>query len=442
MKKHNSSKIIMLLVTLMIIFALLLTVGCTRAASVVRHADGSTLFMSYAGSILPLTMRGDSEGITATRDVTFDFGGGIQEARVVDSYTLTNNTNEDKTVTIFYPFAGSFGELYRLLPTIAADGRVLETEVFAGSVANDMRSWEDYLALLYDGSYLSHAMADAPELSQTVIVYEFTNARADHGAAVNPMLAASFHLDYDRTTVLTYGFHSGRFDAENGFMQQGFSVPRDIDPRRESSFYLIIVGDDIENLTVRGYTDGGLSVEMDGVTVDMTRYEAILGDILRLLIDDFWNFDIELFYRESAKLLAYAIAPETTAERRSQIFFGTGWLEDIFSHTQGGHRVFYLTTNITIPAGESVTLQAEMIKPASFDFPKGSPNIGLFGYSILTNLDGGVVFDSITAGIIGAEHIRIERENFGFDLENGIVDVPLDSGDVHFYIKVRSAARN
>ena len=108
------------------------------------RADGSTTFMSYAGPVFPLSVLDDSTGITASRDITFDFSGfgerplstGVllnhREIMVSDNYVLTNDTTEDKTVRVVYPFAGSFYELHRQLPTITSGGFSLDTELMAG----------------------------------------------------------------------------------------------------------------------------------------------------------------------------------------------------------------------------------------------------------------------------------------------------------------------
>lgn len=193
MKKYRNSRAKSLFIFLMIASALLFSTGCTRTTGVARHMDGSTLFMSYAGPVFPLVIQGEDEGITVSRDITFDFGGGIREARISDAYTLTNNTADDITVTVAYPFAGNFHNLYRIFPAISMNDSVIQTEILAGFHQSDICSWEDYVALLSGGEHWSRAMADAPELNQTVIVYEFTNVRADHSAAVNPMFVASFN---------------------------------------------------------------------------------------------------------------------------------------------------------------------------------------------------------------------------------------------------------
>ena len=63
---------------------------------------------------------------------------------------------------------------------------------------------------------------------------------------------------------------------------------------------------------------------------------------------------------------------------------------------------------------------------------------------MLSNLDFGFgsIFDSVTASISGAEHINIVRQNFGFDPASGILDVPLDLENLHYYIERRVVYKN
>ena len=73
---------------------------------------------------------------------------------------------------------------------------------------------------------------------------------------------------------------------------------------------------------------------------------------------------------------------------------------------------------------------------------KGGGNIGVYGYGILTNLNTGLAFDSVTAQITGHERIEITQQNFDFDFEQNILTVPLDLGTAHYFIEVRQASRN
>ena len=78
------------------------------------HAGGS-IFQSYAGPVFPLTTLEDA-GLTARRTITLDFApwgdGHTTDIDVTDSYVLTNPTDTDQSVTLVYPFSGSFYALY------------------------------------------------------------------------------------------------------------------------------------------------------------------------------------------------------------------------------------------------------------------------------------------------------------------------------------------
>ena len=78
------------------------------------HAAGS-IFQSYAGPVFPLATLEDA-GLTARRTITLDFApwgdGHTTDIDVTDSYVLTNPTNTDQSVTLVYPFSGSFYALY------------------------------------------------------------------------------------------------------------------------------------------------------------------------------------------------------------------------------------------------------------------------------------------------------------------------------------------
>jgi len=453
-------KKIVLLVTLCLLMTAI--IGCRNTADVGRadtsEQQGHTEFMSYAGPVFPLSVLGDAVDISAMRTIVFDFENfgqrvedieGIwlnhNDIRISDRYTLTNDTASDKVIEIVYPFAGNFMGLYRLLPTITADNVPIQTELLAGfyTLAN---TWEDYIALLSDGDYLRRALADVPKLNQSVIVYEFTNAQTDNTDAVAPTLDASFSLDYDRTTVLSYGFNGANIDIENNFMRRSFFVPRE----SGQSHYLIIVGDDISDITLQGYKNGGLHVgeEID-ISVDVRRYETVLSEIWIHLLEEhigWWHtssdaetflrgFDMELFYRLTSELFHYTQASESAAQR---IFFGSGTLEDVFMHTFGSSRVFFLTAEITIPAGESVIISADMIKAASFDFAKGSNNVGLNGYDLLTHNGSNLIFSDVSVEIVGTEYIQIVRHNFEFDSDGPVLRAYLDIDEPHYFIEVRA----
>ena len=401
---------------------------------------------------------------------------------VTDAYTLANPSQEDQTVTLLYPFATSLNDLGRLTPTLTLDGSELETAlhvgaysggfegVWDGTIVGDPEgsvnldyadSWEDYKNLLSDGTYLANALGVGPDVSGIpVTVYKFTDPygplKDEEAGVPNPSLQVGFDLDYSRTAVLTWGFDSGNFDRENGTMIQGFSIPQPGElGYGEDVYCLLVLGEDIQNMTTGGYVTGGADPDtepLEGCGVTVERYESDLDTMLREILAPVWqelrqntyeqdgaelDVDFETWYRAVLEyLLASGILSPSGAER-----YGAGWLEDIVSDVDTIDRVCWLEAEITIPAGDSVTLSASMTKEASYDFYCAhTENQGVKGYDLVTALGSTLDFTGQTASLVNTENIEIVRQNFGFDLEAGITEVALDPAEPHYYLEIR--ARN
>ena len=478
------------------------------------HEDGST-FMSYAGPVFPLTLREENAAISAERTVTMDFepwvpvwisneeeaasrtnlteeekqdvidtynewypeGGRYQSSGkilVSDTYTLTNSSSEDQTISFLYPFASSLNGLSENRPTITINGEPINTELHAGSYAGTFQgawenwaethenpgslnlqyieSWEGYETLLSDGSYLERALGDYPDLSHIpVIVYKFTDAwgpaEDDDAGIPNPSMRIMFELDYDKTNVLSYGFHSGSNDRENGIMGRGFSIREEGERWYGNPYYLIVIGDDVQNMTSQGYVTGGWDTKNEvesGVTI--TRTESDLESALREAASFYYGeltdvqnyveadpeYGFEMYYGLLKEhLVAYGVLSEKEIDR-----YASGWIEEL--DIVGVDRVFWLEAEITIPAGESVTLTAAFEKEPSFDFTcADTANKGISGYDMVTALGSNLIFTQQTACLEDRGQIEIVRQNFGFDLENGIKEVTLDLSVPHYYLEVK-----
>ena len=478
------------------------------------HEDGST-FMSYAGPVFPLTLREENAAISAERTVTMDFepwvpvwisneeeaasrtnlteeekqdvidtynewypeGGRYQSSGkilVSDTYTLTNSSSEDQTISILYPFASSLNGLSENRPTITINEEAINTELHAGSYAGTFQgawenwaethenpgslnlqyieSWEGYETLLSDGSYLERALGDYPDLSHIpVIVYKFTDAwgpaEDDDAGIPNPSMRIMFEMDYDKTNVLSYGFHSGSNDRENGIMGRGFSIREEGERWYGNPYYLIVIGDDVQNMTSQGYVTGGWDTKNEvesGVTI--TRTESDLESALREAASFYYGemtdvqnyvetdpeYGFEMYYGLLKEhLVAYGVLSEKEIDR-----YASGWIEEL--DIVGVDRVFWLEAEITIPAGESVTLTAAFEKEPSFDFTcADTANKGISGYDMVTALGSNLIFTQQTACLEDRGQIEIVRQNFGFDLENGIKEVTLDLTVPHYYLEVK-----
>ena len=455
--------------------------GNTGSPGVNLSNSGPTTFMSYAGPVLPLTLREADSSLTARREITLDFApwtpateNGYQrystDILVTDTYTLTNTTEEEKTVSVLYPFSGALYELAERMPALTANEVELDAVLHAGGYSGgfqdvyggsggqklnlaQLNSWEEYKALLSDGRYQRLALGEYPDLSGVPVTvyrfYDYYGPEPDEKAGYpNPSIRAEFELDYDRTTVLTYGFHGAGFDREKGTMIQEFSVPRPYNPWYGDPYYLIVVGDDIQNLTVGGYVTGGTDADtekLDSAGASVERYASDLESALRAAAELMHSgserlreggADFEMYFGLLKEFLcSYGVLSEKPVER-----YFAGWLEDL--DVDAVDRVFYLEAEVTIPAGGSVTLSAEMRKEGSYDFYcTHTKNRGVYGYDLVTELGSNLACTGQRATIEDRGLIEIVRQNFGFDLTNGVKTVELDPAQEHYYLEVRASKK-
>ena len=429
-----------------------------------------------------LELSAEYQALLENYDRWFPNGGyfrTLTDILVTDSYTLTNTADEAQTVSVLYPFSGSLYNLHQTLPVLFADGSQLDTTLYAGVNSNgDMgflgnalasgpetdgarlgypSSWEDYRDALADGRYLRNALGDLPDLSGvSVTVYEFTDPwgeeRDEKAGRPNPTIRAEYDMDVDRTVILSFGFDGGSYNWDTGHMKREYSIPQSGASRYGKTCYLIAVGEDIRNLTTQGYATGGSDTRKTieaGVTV--RRYETDLETILRTtaqaIYQDWQANDIETRTRLDAVgfemyfnmfkgwLLSDGSLSGNGAER-----FNTGSLEDngvLFTD-----RVFYLEAEVTVPAGGSVQLTAAMRKEGSFDYYCAhTKNKGIYGYDLVTELGSNLACTGQRAAIEDRGLIEIVRQNFGFDLENGVKTVDLDPAREHYYLEVRGSKK-
>ena len=435
-----------------------------------------TAFMSYAGPVFPLTTAEADTGLTAERRTTWDFAPGTFSdgsprqwgVAVTDSYVLVNHTTEAIVAMTYYPFAGNFSDLSELLPAVTVDGGPVAGALYAGAYAGGFRgtsaddgstwnleypaSWADYQTLLESGGYLAQALGDDPVLDIPVTVYEFSDFEApieEYRAATQ---AIAFTIDPDATQILTYGFNGYDLDPDSGWRQYCYFVPDGVRADTQSKL-LVVLGGDIGNYTLGGYANGACEQEIDGVSCTVTRAETTLDDVLDRLCRSYlneafgvgWQLGVEdcaveavpcsLFRRGVSELLVQygVLAGDGMKDRYSD-----GRLDDILSETMTQARVLYLAVPVTVPAGGSVDITFELWKEPSFDFGcSGSENVGLQGYDLVTALGSTLDFTAQTAALANVDGIEIVRQNLGFDLENGVTEVPLDLGREHYYLEVR-----
>lgn len=453
--------------------------------------DGSQVFDVYAGPVFPLTAVEGGDGLTAERTITYDFVGweaGFPSSNlpVTDSYTLTNPTGEDKTVTLLYPFAGDLFAigLGKLRPTLTVDGRSVDAALLTGKYSelgdpgrpgglpslDDPERWEDYRELLSNGCYQASATGDWPDLSHIpVTVYEITDPWVEPGVGnkgdghYNPNIHAELELDYSKTTVLSYGFNSYCHNPDGGTARFGFDAPQppeegsSVDPdfyewERAQRHYLIVMGEPLDSFRLVGVSTGGPE------STDYLDWDAEIGADLRQ-----YETDLESALRTAAEPLYYGrdwdgVADNVEDTPEFELYFGmlkdclldAGLLlsdpaerYDLFYHLENVEvwayqRVFYLEAEVTVPAAGSVTVDAQMLKKASQNHQCHSRrDRDLYGYDLVTRLGSNLDFTAQTARAVNTEGVEIVRQNFGFDWDNGVDTVELDLDQEHYYLELR-----
>ena len=432
-------------------------------------------YMYYVGPVLPLTATDGAAGVTAARHVDFDFSpyatrterieyeepyeyeAWDTEAVVTDRYTLVNGTGEARTLSLLYPVPLTLNDPAERFPTITVDGERRETTLYAGPYAggfadakgdhdpaerlnlDQASSWEAYAALLADSRYQAEAFAPAPDLNVPVTVYRVDDYVVAPTDAVNPSLAF-FFTPGEQSTVMTYGSNGGSDELGRSYRIVG-GLGNEYRP--PEPVYIVVMGDDIADYRLQGYANmgGDEGTEID-VTARVTRYETTMEAFLRQIVDDYaetyqvryGTFGVadtvprEMLYRLAAELLVrYGVLSDDPRERYY------GMLEEVFE-AYIMRRVLYLAFDVTIPAGGSVEIAATMRRDGSMDYVGNKKNVE--GYDMATRLGSTLTFTEQTASVSHTEAVEIVKDNFGFDLPNGVTAVTLDPAGEHYWMQV------
>ena len=471
----------MVVLCMSLLFALFFT-GCGPAAPTAgRQTERS--YMNYTGPVLPLTVQGSAAGITAVRNVEFDFSpyasadsGFRDETIVTDSYILTNETGQEKSLRLLYPFAGDMQQLH-YYPTVSVNGKPVSVMLHPGPYAGSFRGavgaedeqtgslnmappdcYDRYAALLSDDVYQAAALDAFPDLDQTAYVYrlhDYVYSRTTE--RVNPTLSMDFYIDYEKTHVLSYGMNGASSDPETGFCSRrkgGIEHRPNASPdsRHPADGYVILLGEDIQTYTMQGYKDGGCDPgeELDDISCTVTRYEMPLREILSQLLAQTEGTTIaqmeealsdrmtiaqpsaqDLYLDLLAELLhTYGTMGSSPVER-----YATGWLEELFASVCSDDRVIYLSFEATIPAGAQLEVAATTCRPASENYT--GPDKERKGNDMATCLGSNLTFTSQTASVLNGDQIEILDQNFGFNLKSGTTKVDLDMTRGNYWMKVR-----
>lgn len=430
------------------------------------------IYTHYAGPLLPLTLLEDCPDITAARRVEYDFSAYDHDgdwfhhsghADVVDTYALTNESDQPRTVTVVYPFIGSLLKQEQF-PGYTLNGEPVTPTLHPGPASGtpfyyldltELRSYLEYAELLSDGSYFARA-TDAPAtLDIPVTVYQFTELTNQTDPYVeSPVLRIEFEYNPKQTTIFSDGLSSGYFlaDEYDGTGVTAYErLVRQDRYTEEVSAYLIVIGEDLKEYRLKGYRNmmgyNGGHDQLEGVSCTVVKFESTLGEMLRTVVaDDTEEFsgmsflippeDLDLTLELAAELMLDHDVLSPSSSGQSQALYYAAYAA--YEH----ERVFYATTEITIPAGETVEFAVNRIQNKSYCSDRYED-----AYDLCTTLGSNLRFSEQTVHISGWDWIAIARgvihqngyyfrENYGFDPENGITEVTLDLDKPYYWFEI------
>lgn len=435
--------------------------GCTASppgespGSAPAKPVGATDFMSYAGPVFPLTLAQAEPALSADRELLLDCAPYAEEntaaITVTDRYTIRNDSDEDCTVTVLYPFVSSLSDLDSLQPSLTVDGAAAKNKLYPGAFPgwfgpaspdpelaeerwnlHHAESWTEYQTLL-TGSYQADALAPKTLPEQNVYVYSFTASGETTANAAT--LAITVDADPDKTTILTYGINGYGQNEATGQPQYSYFTRA----HNQALHLLVVLGQDLTGCAMQGYTDGSCEQgkELDTLEGTVTRTELPLAELLRQTATAQLGADAsgdaaERLAAAAAELLTqYGVCSATPAERYSE-----GRLDDLLQDAETVQRVCYAAAEITIPAGGTVCVEAVFRKPHSFDF-FGFYNELVDGYGIMTT-GSALTLQNQTARLDTHGLVAIYGQNFEFDGQGNAV--PLSAQTEYYYLNLTAGS--
>jgi hypothetical protein len=469
-------------------------------------ADGSSIFMSYEGPVLPLILspEEDQASLFADRVITYDFylvqqipegeKPNLGSVLVKDQYKV-KNTGDRRSIKLLYPFVSSADELFLTAPRVLKDGEPVESRLYCGDFTGDfvpagadqgsgetlntedLRDWQRYQNLLGTTAYLEQAQAAGRDLSQIpVTVYEFKKSYYPENLndADHPTLVAGLLIDRAKTRILNLGFDGFLF-REDGRMYYQYSMPQEGEPAyTDDRHYLILVGEDTQSFTIETQRSGGWDPyeegnevgrnDLEGAGVQVERLEMSLDEALDLALPHLYALYEERVEAAAADYKSWQPASWREAENSliSYEDFKRLYARDIFQYgilsenpvmrydegslesldTRNAQRIFFAAFELEAEAGEELNLDVETYKKGSMDFYGKRHNAGAYGYDLLNDVSHALATQTTQAEIIDYGAVEIVRQNFGFDLENDVKAVQLSDEIPHYYMEVQAKKKD
>jgi len=413
-----------------------------------------------AGPIMPLTFADENENILAERELVYDFSAVSQTDKgyvpVKDSYVLKNTSAAEQTITFFYPYVSDGNELLTRIPELMINQQKETMGIVNGAYMGidsqgTARLFDSYVSADEYGYMLSEIAPlaetlDNGLLNRKVIVYEFSDF--DAGTVPGEAVTYAVSFEADNMDHVYYTHMMDMVNPDTGYVTLYFMFEQAMDEGHKPVIYFL---DEVPSeYQEQGYVYPEFikTNESEEVTVSMTKRETTMAEVIKALVEEKVSTIMgendsktikELLYHRAAQMFCdmYQWNTDGQITAEDDVFYANA-VSDIIYYVFEEESIYLLTDTITIPAGESVTVDFAYWKHGNHQTYEPQESLrDNYGYDNMPNLGTNVKYERMTAAIREDGNIRIEDQNYGFDLDNGIREVELASDAERYYMIVK-----
>lgn len=413
------------------------------------------------GPIMPLTLADAKEGITAERELTYDFSTVSKEDKgyvpIKDNYVLINTTNKDETVTLYYPYVSDIRELNSHMPQIAVgdgaeDAQILNSAYYGEDSNSTLRLFEpgvstdEYSSMLKEMKPLEDII-DEEFLQQNVVVYEVEEWNTENVPQNIATYTVRFKVD-DPNKVFTAHSYTTEYDGE--YLQVSFNRSALLAEQAKGAVYFL--GGAPKECLEQGYlyVDTTEEYRTDKVTAKLKTYESTVEEVLRAQMDvqlkkldkgaNKLSKELEDLYFERMAYMfrdMYTWANDGKDTPEDEVFYEKS-ISDIAYTAWDCESMYLLSKTITIPAGSSINVDFDYEKSGACNTYEPQEEFrDNYCYDNMPNLLTNLKFTEQSAVIEESGNILIEDQNYGFDLDAGIKEVQLELDAERYYMIVK-----
>ena len=424
-------------VLLFVISLLLFVGGCLLALRQLGRItdsgigyDGMEGYVFYEGPVLPLTVS-HASGLTARRELTYDFSdfaSGGTCLTIDDKYILENQTGKDITVTAYYPFTASFADWAMPYAAVTGEGNGGAVVSGYGGEISNLTSWQDYSNMIAQD--MQPAFETPVCFSEKAFLYTISGWTYPEDADT-PTLSLSF-VKSSGTAVLTYGMDRNTV-SEEGRYTCSFALPKPGTPMSDGKLYcVLVIGEDAEGAVLRGYADSACTDALDSLNASLTRSETTVGEAMALICGDYYTLP-----EDDEAGSAAALYTQLCCRALDDGMPESGMLEPVLLTAMRTRRIFYVSGMLAVPAGGSVSLRFVTVKEGSYDTDCSAGGEGVMSYETLMKTGSALTITSANALLRQCDSITLIDQNYGFDVEAGILSAALDVQNECYYMRVK-----